>query len=437
MTYVLLIAACIVFSLFFVSIGTPWIALAPLAFVVFFISNTQNKQWGNIKRKQLLEQNGLLLSRMLLMLGMIIIGRFFIIDIVWLALSIVTINLLARIVSYVIDYKDGQKIFHISYHLANTFLIGTIFYNSTPYIWYVSTLALIVTNFGVYGFISLIIWSISKVPNNINSITYLLSHSIILMTVYGMFAQINLQMFIVFQLYLFIVYYIHHHIKISYNEEPKVTGIDVKDILAWKKILPQLQRIGEQNDFLIDLYHRLKKISHSVFTVINFFNVIIILLILWYFFLSFRQGTIQPFDNLLYRICIALFIANFLILKKDRFASDLHRFCIFFVINFAIYLSIIQLSGIDYVTIALMGWVRNITNSIFILFADNTLPRWLIQSKDYVYRVIANIGALLFNLYFMVQLPFASQLVFGVVFIYLGIQLFLLFYNIKHIKRFL
>ena len=83
----------------------------------------------------------------------------------------------------------------------------------------------------------------------------------------------------------------------------------------------------------------------------------------------------------------------------------------------------------------MIGIMRNVANSVLIFYADDIIPKGLLQFRDYWYWIGANILAMLINLRYLMRSNLNGQLLFGMIFLYLGIQAFLMYYNTKHVHK--
>lgn len=144
-----------------------------------------------------------------------------------------------------------------------------------------------------------------------------------------------------------------------------------------------------------------------------------------WFALHMRYNSDILIRELLYRLSIILFMVNFIIIKKVDFYYKIQRVLVFFIINFAIYLSLLNISHLlnwNDSSIALIATCRNIANSVAIFYSRDMYHQSNIKKADYYYRTVANIIAMIINIVLIARLDIAGELKFALITIYVGVQ---------------
>lgn len=122
-------------------------------------------------------------------------------------------------------------------------------------------------------------------------------------------------------------------------------------------------------------------------------------------------------------------------LKKIHFNYKLQRYCVFFIIHFAVYLGIALAAGYQTLTMALCGIGWSIISAGAIFYSDFTIRRGILQKEDFNYRIGANVLSMLINIYLIISLKLPIELSFSIIFFYLGIGFFLTLQTIKFVKN--
>ena len=139
--------------------------------------------------------------------------------------------------------------------------------------------------------------------------------------------------------------------------------------------------------------------------------------------------------QLLYRCSIFLFFGNFLYLKKIGFNYKLQRYSVFFIIHFAVYLGIAQMTGYQTLSMALSGIAWSILSSGAIFYSDFAIRKQYLHKEDYSYRIGANMLTIAINIYLIISLVLPLELSFSIIFFYIGIGFFLTLQTIKFVKN--
>ncbi|MEF2175451.1 MAG: hypothetical protein V3575_03170 [Candidatus Absconditabacteria bacterium] len=350
------------------------------------------------------------------------------------------------IISYIFNYKDGIKAFHstyyINYVMLLTFSFGILNLNDFVHL----ILALVAFNLGVYSFINFIILPLKKDNCIIPYVTFLYFILTCLIGVYIIFSD-NIYYAVstgqIFLLLLFLYIYLIGIFKKKILQKEK--ELERKEDHQYQELRDILKEKDEDkkpikvNKFLkwivLDVDEFLKNNPASIKIMLSLLNVILIFVQIYLLFKNFTSGNSSIINEVFYWSSVCIFFANFLLLKSIDYFYFIQRAFVFFIINFGIYISLLDLFGTkDLLFIATIGIIWNIANSVIILGSKKLNLNKILYSEDYYRWILANISATITNLYFLFKIEANNFIKISIVFMYLGIILILLFYNIKYIN---
>ena len=168
--------------------------------------------------------------------------------------------------------------------------------------------------------------------------------------------------------------------------------------------------------------------------ILELFNItLIVILIVWY---VTHIGGFAAINHLLYRIVIVTGISNVLLLKKVWYNSILQNLVVFFVINFAIYVSLFSYFNGDAGAVVGRWIIWNIYSSSMIFYAHKIPMLAKIFSRtDYIYRIVASIGAMIVNVILLMKTDLPGQLIFFLALVYLGLQSMIIYYAARYLGK--
>jgi hypothetical protein len=137
----------------------------------------------------------------------------------------------------------------------------------------------------------------------------------------------------------------------------------------------------------------------------------------------------------LYRIIIASFVWNVVLLKRINYSSIIQRLIVFAVINFAIYVSLFSLCDGNLAQIVWSALLRNIFCGILIFYVPKIWIWKYFKKIDYIFWLIITLLAMVINIALFNRTNLPGQLLFSIIFLYVGIQAITLFYATKHIAK--
>ena len=123
MALLLLSVVIIGFVLFFYGIGLRYLAFIPLIFLGMFFGYYGATQTIKVEGKALLQRYALYAARVIIMAGLFGVMTYFGIESIYVALGLLTLNLILRMGSILIDYKDGTLVFQVGFYLATFFVL--------------------------------------------------------------------------------------------------------------------------------------------------------------------------------------------------------------------------------------------------------------------------------------------------------------------------
>ena len=441
MTHLIIILTMWAFIAFFFAINFPWFSIIPWLILLFFTANSfvGFKPW-NFNLRDFLETNSLYLSWILILLGISWLFFFLNVDTLYIAIYMMAINLLLRVGSFLTNYQDGKGLFHVMYYVSFIWFVTAV-WNIFDFTTLIKVLGYALPfHLLIYSIVAGLIWRFTKVEGRVWGLAYAFAHLTILRWAANIIGDIRLIHLVLWQAYLAVVYFTTDKIlRLKAPVPKKYKPIDAKDILAGQKVLEYRRhhqtiptngglRVTHIQPFLVNLDPRV-----SLF--INTYNIALIAVVIWYYMFAFSDGSPVITDQALYWVSMLLFFINFIITQKEFHLPRRQRIFVFLIINFAIYSNIIFLAGSQPTTITSLGVSWNIINSLLILYSKHLIPNHLLKEHDYWYWITVNMLVVPVNLFFMAQINISWSLLFALISTYLGVQGFLLFYNIKYIKQ--
>jgi hypothetical protein len=205
--------------------------------------------------------------------------------------------------------------------------------------------------------------------------------------------------------------------------------ISVRRILAWERVT---NKTFFSNEFLSKMYDFVVDMPQIFRYIIEILNVLVVVIL----FVSFvaNWSNMSWVNHLFYWIVISFFVGNVLLLKRIEYTSFFQNLFLFFVIHFAVYVSLFSYFESNIKSIVLWSVVWNIITSLW-LFVLPEKYKHFFTYKDYWYRIVASIMSFLVNVFLLLKSWLAGELVFFLLLLYVGIESMLVFYGIKHISN--
>ena len=415
------------FSTFFYLIGLWYLALLPLAVLVFMLSHGIRNVFTWVKLEILREKWSLILIWLITMIGLSWILFFVWIKEISVYLSLLILNVLLVFASHILDYEDGKLIFEIWAWLMVLVILWTVLISWWFFEFCNAVLLMASLMLSVYTFLQFIIWLFCPVDER------WLYEIVILWAIVVWWGIINrfYPAEWVFGLSLFILALVFCGIYVIQNWEmpaKQTARISVRRILAWERIFKKLN----VPQWKISLHEWLEKSPKWFERAFEFFNIwLLIFLLLFFFWWIFTSSEISLWLG--YWIGIALFLINTFLLKRIWYATDVSRFALALIANFVLY-SVLLISGssIESVLPFLIVWWFLCQVALF--FVDR-INLTLFSDKDFVYWMAVTFLAFICNIILLCRVDLPGQFLFSVIFVYVGAELALMYYIFRFLNE--
>ena len=415
------------FSTFFYLIGLWYLALLPLAVLVFMLSHGIKNIFTWIKLEILREKWSLILIWLITMIGISWILFFIGIKEISVYMSLLMLNILLMFGSRIFDYEDGKLIFEIWAWLMVVVILWTVLFSAWFFPFFDAVLLMSSLMFWVYAFMQFILWIFCPTDEKWLYEIAILWAIVVGWSIIEHFYPAEW----VFALSFFILALVLCGIYIIQNwEMPKeqTARISVRRILAWERIFKKLN----VPQWKISLHEWLEKSPKRFDRIFEFFNIgLLIFLLLFFFWWIFTSSEVSLW--LWYWLWIALFLINTFLLKRVWYATDVSRFALALIANFVLY-SVLLISGssIESVLPFLIVWWFLCQ---FALFFVDRVNLTLFSDKDFVYWMISTFIAFVCNIILLCRVDLPGQFLFSVIFVYVGAELALMYYIFNFLRE--
>ena len=415
------------FSTFFYLIGLWYLALLPLAVLVFMLSHGIRNVFTWVKLEILREKWSLILIWLITMIGLSWILFFVWIKEISVYLSLLILNVLLVFASHILDYEDGKLIFEIWAWLMVLVILWTVLISWWFFEFCNAVLLMASLMLSVYTFLQFIIWLFCPVDER------WLYEIVILWAIVVWWGIINrfYPAEWVFGLSLFILALVFCGIYVIQNWEmpaKQTARISVRRILAGERIFKKLN----VPQWKISLHEWLENSPKWFERAFEFFNIwLLIFLLLFFFWWIFTSSEVSLWLG--YWIGIALFLINTFLLKRIWYATDVSRFALALIANFVLY-SVLLISGssIESVLPFLIVWWFLCQVALF--FVDR-INLTLFSDKDFVYWMAVTFLAFICNIILLCRVDLPGQFLFSVIFVYVGAELALMYYIFRFLNE--
>jgi len=146
--------------------------------------------------------------------------------------------------------------------------------------------------------------------------------------------------------------------------------------------------------------------------------------------LVFGQGGL----DLYYRLALLVFGVNIYLLKKEKFATNISRFALALVANFAIYSALLAAGGDNIPNILPIAVLWTFVCQIALFYIPRIKSSVFFSKKDYLYRIIVSCLAIVCNIILLFQLSLPGQFLFSLIFFYCGVELMVLYYLFQYLS---
>lgn len=437
----LFVARNIAFIVFFTLIGTRYLSFIPIFVgLLAFLYSSEQDIWDamwTVTMKHFFLRHAFAFAWVCMMFG----GRG-IADILgaqtWLvSLWLVWINIFLWIFSYAIEYDDGKEMFHMWYWIASFIALGTTWsIVDNISVFAEITMSWIALTMWLYAFI-VFIWNAlgKKVKHTMTYPLFILFTLSMMFLMHRRTQNDTVLSLVLSQILLMAMYCMIRWIywyKDQLEDEPLEANTAVlKRILAWKTLLKKKTTLPFQDDIIHDAYAFLAKLDDTTKFIISFFNIALILGQVYMFVINLWSDAVV-FQEIVLWFGIVAFFVNYLLLRQIWFSHSMQRVVAFLLINFGIYLTIVNIFGTDPVYLVWIWTIWSVVNSMVMFHTWWLEKRGILEPRDYTYWIGANLLVTAVNLYVMFLLPLSLQLRFFLALMYFWVQLFLTLYNIRH-----
>ena len=427
MVFLIIFFMLALFSVFFYLIWLRYLAFLPIAVLIFMLSHSLKNIFKGVQIEKLFEKWSLILIWLVTMIWLSWILFFIWIKEISVYLDLLIFNLFLRIWSYVFEYNDGKLLFEIWSWMMIVVILWTALFWWWFYVFFQVFSILSCLMLWVYSFLRFVIWIFYTADEKwIYEIFILwivaLWSSLIRMFYpqeWIMFAWLTILAIIFFGIYV-----------VQRWEMPakQTAKISVRRILAGERIFKKLN----VPKWKVMVYDLLEKSPLRFPRVLEFINLwLLIFLLLFFFWGIFTSSEIELW--LRYWAGIAMFLINIFLLKKIGYASDVSRFSMALIANFVLYsVLLISWSSIENILPFLIVWGFLCQIAVFYIDRINLT---FFEEKDYQYRTIVTFIASICNIVLLCNIDLPSQFLFSVIFVYVWVELMLMYYITKFLQE--
>ena len=417
----------ITFSTFFYLIGLWYLALLPLAVLVFMLSHGIKNVFTWIKLEILREKWSLILIWLITMIGISWILFFVWIKEISVYMSLLMLNIFLMFGSRIFDYDDGKLIFEIWAWLMVVVILWTVLFSSWFFAFFDAVILMASLMLWVYAFLQFVIWIFYPTDEKWLYEIVVLWAIAVGWSIIDYFYPAEW----VFALWFFVLVLIFWGIYIVQNREmPKeqTARISVRRILAGERIFKKLN----VPQWKISLHEWLENSPKRFERVFEFFNIgLLIFLLLFFFWWIFTSSEVSLWIG--YWLWIALFLINTFLLKRIWYATDVSRFALALIANFVLY-SVLLISGSSIESVLPFLIVWGFLCQIALFFVDR-VNLTLFSDKDFVYWMVSTFIAFVCNIILLCRVDLPGQFLFSVIFVYVGAELALMYYIFRFLQE--
>jgi len=432
MALLLLSVVIIGFVLFFYGIGLWYLAFIPLMFLGIFFWYYGATNTIKIKWSEVLQKYSLYFARTIILAGLFGLLNYFGMDLINTALWLLTVNLLFWFFSYIADYKDGKSVFQLGFYFCILLLLIIALA-----LWWRSILfqvfsMLRIFHLGVVAFFVFLVGLYQTVEKHLRYTWKVLLLGTIFLVIFDQVKNIYVALTINSVVLTWLYYLIYKVSQYTPQTDEKKKNISVRRILAGERITAPQKYFTSKTMEVI--YNFLIAMPSWTKQVLEFFNIILIVVLIIYYIT--HVGNFATVNHLLYRAVIGTFISNVFLLKKVWYNSVIQNLFVFLVINFAIYISLFSYFNGDIGSVASWGIFRNVFSTAMIFYAHRVpMLKKIFSKTDYMYWIVASIGAMIVNVTLLMYTQLPGQLIFFLVLVYIGIQSMLIYYAARYLTK--
>ena len=415
------------FSTFFYLIGLWYLALLPLAVLIFMLSHGIKNVFTWIKLEILREKWSLILIWLITMIGISWILFFIWIKEISVYMSLLVLNIILMYGSRIFDYEDGKLIFEVGAWLMVIVILWTVLFSSWFFAFFDAVLLMASLMLWVYAFMQFIIWIFYPIDKKWLYEIVILWAIVIWWSIINRFYPAER----IFWLSFLLLALVFCGIYIVQNREmpqEQTARISVRRILAGERIFKKLNVPKRK----ISLHEWLENSPIRFERIFEIFNIgLLIFLLLFFFWWIFTSSKVSLW--IWYWLGIALFLINTFLLKRIWYATDISRFALALIANFVLY-SVLLISGSNIESVLPFLIVRWFLCQIALFFVDR-VNLTLFSDKDFVYWMVSTFIAFICNIILLCHVNLPWQFLFSVIFVYIGAELAVIYYIFRFLHE--
>ena len=415
------------FSTFFYLIGLWYLALLPLAVLIFMLSHGIKNIFTWIKLEILREKWSLIVIWLITMIGISWILFFIWIKEISVYMSLLMLNILLMFASRIFDYEDGKLIFEIWAWLMVVVILWTVLFSSWFFPFFDAVLLMASLMLWVYAFMQFILWIFYPTDEKWLYEIVILWAIVVWWSIINHFYPVEW----IFGLSFLLLALVFCGIYVVQNREmpsKQTARISVRRILAGERIFKKLN----VPQWKISLHEWLENSPKRFERAFEFFNIgLLIFLLLFFFWWVFTSSEVSLWLG--YWLGIALFLINTFLLKRIWYATDVSRFALALIANFVLY-SVLLISGSSIESVLPFLIVWGFLCQIALFFVDR-INLTLFSDKDFVYWMVVTFIAFVCNIILLCRVNLPGQFLFSVIFVYVGAELALMYYIFNFLRE--
>lgn len=432
MALLLLCVWILAFIIYFYAIWLWYLGFFPIFILWIMFAYYGVTKDITIKSSDLLQKYSLFFAWIIILAGLLGIFNFFGMDLISTSLWLIAINLFLWIGSYLRRYEDGKQVFQLGYYLSTIFLIivSRVFGGAT---WLRNVFVMMrVMQVWVSAFFIFLLWLRHEIEEYLRYKFAIFSLGtiifIIIDQVHNFYLAMTLNSILLTGVYVGIMNILRHK---PLSKEKK-EHISVRRILAGERITEAKRLFSTPwQEWLYNFVDRMPNLAKKM---LELMNISLIVALIYYYVANI--STFINSSHIFYWLIIIIFVTNVLLLKRIGYNSIIQNLVVFFVINFAIYISLFSYLNGDIWAIVSWGILRNIVSASLIFYAHKIpLLSKIFSPLEYTYWVIATVAALVVNVILLRSTKLPWELIFFLMLLYVWLEGMILFYAVKYMQK--
>lgn len=427
----LLILSVLLFMAYFYAIWLWYLWIIPLLLCIVFFALSIGGLWKKGNANSLFSSYWLYFARVLILVWLFLILKFFGADTISSCLFLLILNILFLFWSYIFKYHDWKIVSHIWFSFITLLILVYVWivywfqscFDAISSIWclYLWVIAFIVCIFSLW----------IDIEKYMHYLLFVLLWWALVIMLYNSISDIYVFL-IALCICLACVYYAIDYVLIHKPPtQTQVKEISVRRILAGERVL---QKIPQHNDFFKRVYDFVFEMPQLVKYLLEFVNTLIIVVLIYLYFVN-ALSLKWSLEQLFYWIIMFGFIVNVYLLKKINYTSIIQRLFTYLVINFAIYISLFAGFAGDVWNIVIWWIVRNLASSAIIFRIHKTKIGQYLRKIDYLFWIFTTVLAMVVNIILLISTWMSAKLMFPIMLLYVWVQCMLLYYSLKFVHK--